>query len=207
MLYKYPRSMHLPWSPGSTKDDRILKDVEHFQGKEVVVTEKMDGENTSMYRDAIHARSLSSGDHPSRAWVKGLWGAIRHNIPEGWRICGENLYAVHSIQYTDLKTWFKVFSIWDETNKCLSWEETLEWCELLELTPVTELYSGLFDLDKIKSCWSPELSGRESEGYDVRLKGSFLYENFNKSLGKYVRENHVKSDEHWMRKPIVENGL
>lgn len=43
----------------------------------VVITEKMDGENTTLYRDGLHARSLDSRHHPSRNWVKpnGLRGA------------------------------------------------------------------------------------------------------------------------------------
>ncbi|MFT5465446.1 MAG: hypothetical protein ACI8UO_000541 [Verrucomicrobiales bacterium] len=55
---KYPRTLHLPWSPGSTNDDCFLNGVSHFEGREVVVTEKLDGENTSMYRGGIHARTL-----------------------------------------------------------------------------------------------------------------------------------------------------
>lgn len=42
---KYPRTYHLPFSPGTTKDDRVLKDYSNFFGKEVVVLTKMDGEN------------------------------------------------------------------------------------------------------------------------------------------------------------------
>ena len=42
---KYPRTYHLPFSPGTTKDDRVLKDCSNFFGKEVVVLTKMDGEN------------------------------------------------------------------------------------------------------------------------------------------------------------------
>ena len=43
-LVKYPRTWHLPWSEGKTKDDRTLSDCKQFEGREVVVTEKMDGE-------------------------------------------------------------------------------------------------------------------------------------------------------------------
>lgn len=68
--YKYPRTMHLPWSPGWTKDDRVLQTTEHFVGQEVVVTEKMDGENTTLARDYTHARSVSSSNHVSRHWLK-----------------------------------------------------------------------------------------------------------------------------------------
>ncbi len=42
---KYPRTWHLPWSPGKSKDDRVLTTPEVFAGQEVVVTVKMDGEN------------------------------------------------------------------------------------------------------------------------------------------------------------------
>jgi len=42
--YKYPRTAHLPWSPGADDDDIIIDTVDSFVGKEVVVTEKMDGE-------------------------------------------------------------------------------------------------------------------------------------------------------------------
>lgn len=42
---KYPRTMHLPYSYGRSSDDRVLNTVDHFAGREVVVTMKMDGEN------------------------------------------------------------------------------------------------------------------------------------------------------------------
>lgn len=72
MRVKYPRTFHLPWSRSYTHDDKVLKHVQHFEGKEVVVTEKMDGENTTMYRDYLHARSIDSKDHPSRHWIKNV---------------------------------------------------------------------------------------------------------------------------------------
>jgi len=45
-LIKYPRTYHLPWSPGVNSDDRIIQDLSGVKGKEVIVTLKMDGENT-----------------------------------------------------------------------------------------------------------------------------------------------------------------
>ena len=64
---RYPRTYHLPWSPGATDDDRVLPDVRHFEGQEVVVTAKMDGEQTTMYTDYLHARSIDWSRHPSRS--------------------------------------------------------------------------------------------------------------------------------------------
>ena len=100
MLVKYPRTYHFPFSPGTSSDDKILHDYSSIEGlKDIIVTEKIDGENTTLYSHAIHARSLDSRHHPSRDWVKGLWGGIRHSIPTSMRICGENMYACHSIKY------------------------------------------------------------------------------------------------------------
>lgn len=59
-----------------------------------------------------HACS-SSRYTPSRDWIKALHGQIAHEIPEGWRLCGENLYARHSIAYDALPSYFTLFSIWD----------------------------------------------------------------------------------------------
>lgn len=137
--YKYQRTFHLPWSPGSTNDDKMLTDTSSFKGKSIVITEKMDGENTNMYPDRIHARSIDSSDHISRHWVKALWGKIRYEIPTGWRICGENLYARHSIYYDQLPSFFMVYSIWDEFNRCLSWENTKDICDALKLITVPEM--------------------------------------------------------------------
>jgi len=106
---KYPRTYHLPWSPGLTDDDRMLPSVSVFEGQEIVVTRKMDDENTTMYPDYLHARSLEEEHHESRGWVKRLHAEICWNIPQGWRICGENLFALHSIRYDDLLSYFLVF--------------------------------------------------------------------------------------------------
>jgi len=100
-------------------------DTSVLAARDVVVTEKMDGENTTLYSDGLHARSVDSRHHPSRAWIKAFHAQWRHLIPEGWRLCGENLFAQHSIHYERLPSYFMLFSIWDEHNHCLSWNETL----------------------------------------------------------------------------------
>lgn len=204
-VIKYPRTPHLPWSPGATSDDAFLKSLSHFEGNEVVVTEKMDGENTSMYRDHIHARSTDSAHHPSRTMVKKLHASIAHDIPDGWRICGENLYARHSIAYTDLPSVFLVFSIWNEENMALSWSETETWAKLLGLTTVPVLFKGRWKEDEIMEIYKPTGTFGEMEGYVVRLSDAFLYKDFDKSVAKFVRKNHVQTDGHWMTSAVVPN--
>lgn len=194
------------WSLGATSDDKILPTTVHFEGQEIVVTEKMDGENTTLYSDYYHARSIDGQHHPSRDWVKGFWGTIRHNIPERWRVCGENMFAVHSIRYSDLETYFLGFSVWNDDNVCLSWDKTTEWMELIGVTSVPVLYRGIYDEKILKSLWN-EAKQNSQEGYVIRLTGDICYKDFGKSFGKFVRPFHVTSDEHWMHKAIERNGL
>ena len=41
---KYPRTYHLPYSPGATKDDKKLQAgwFEYYKVKEIVITAKLD---------------------------------------------------------------------------------------------------------------------------------------------------------------------
>jgi len=80
---KYPRTYHLPWSPGMNRDDRMMSDTNVFRGKRIMICEKLDGENTTWYRDRMTARSLETSSHPSRDWVKNLWAQHAYELPEG----------------------------------------------------------------------------------------------------------------------------
>ncbi|HEV8514812.1 MAG TPA: RNA ligase family protein, partial [Cyclobacteriaceae bacterium] len=144
---KYPRTYHLPGSH-LLKDDRQLVNDDCFKGKEVVVTLKMDGENTSMYNDYIHARSLDFASRVDRSYIKQLWSQVCYLIDEDMRVCGENLYAKHSLHYTNLSSYFMTFSVWIETL-CLSWDETVEYSKILGLDTVPVIYRGLYDAKKI----------------------------------------------------------
>ena len=207
---KYPRTFHLSWSPGATADDRTMDDPDvAFGGAEVVVTEKLDGENTTLYRDYLHTRSLDYAPHPSRDRVRALHGAIAHDIPEGWRLSGENLYAVHSIAYNALPAHFLLFSIWNERNECLSWDDTVTWAQLLGLAAVPVLYRGPWDEDAVRALDGVAKSqlGGDREGYVVRLAAGFHYRAFRRSVAKYVRKNHVQTDDHWKEREVVPNHL
>lgn len=204
---KYPRTFHLPWSSSVTTDDRVIGDCGHFVGKEVVVTVKMDGEQITMYTDYLHARSLEWERHPTRSWVANLHGRIGWQIPEDWRICGENLYARHSIPYTHLPDYFLVFSVWDERNMCLSWADTEEWAALLGLKTVPVLYRGIWQEGVIRELFQPTWNGDPMEGYVVRLAEDFPYSQFRRSVAKYVRPGHVQTSHHWRYQPVIPNKL
>lgn len=211
---KYSRTYHFPWSKGMNRDDRMLESINQFENELIVITEKLDGENTTMYPDYIHARSINSGSHPSRNWVKNLWAQKAYEIPEGWRVCGENLYGKHSIHYTKengnaLKSYFYMFSIWNEKNICLEWKETKEWAELLGFELVPVLYEGIWDMEVIDGLNKKMESNKGTiEGYVVRLQREFHYSEFRKVCGKYVRENHVQNNHgHWSQRKVEKNEM
>lgn len=198
--------MHLPTSPGATSDDKILQDLSVLDNKIWVITEKMDGENTTMMNNCIYARSLDSNNHPSRNWVKGLWGEISYKIPEGWRICGENIYAKHSIEYDNLESYFLVYSIWNEDNICLQWDDTEDFCSYLGLNIVKVL--GLFtDISNLDKEFIPDLDLNKQEGVVLRNFDSFHYDTFQENVFKWVRPNHVQTDKHWSTQSIIKNKL
>jgi hypothetical protein len=204
---KYPRTFHIPQSPGATSDDKILSSLDHFIGKEIVITEKRDGENTTIYSDGyMHARSIDGNNHISRNWIKGnIVPLIQYQIPESIRICGENLYAQHSIPYNNLKSYFEVFSIWTN-DQCSSWDDTEIFCESIGLITVPILYKGLFSekviLDIIKS-----IDFSKQEGFVIRNKESFHLKDFSTNIAKFVRKGHVNTEQHWMHQKIIPNKL
>jgi hypothetical protein len=209
---RYPRTFHLPWSPGATNDDRVLDPAEleaAFAGTEVIITEKVDGECTTMYRDYLHARSVDYAPHPSRDRVRALHASIAHDIPDGWRLCGENVYALHSIAYDALPAHFLVFSIWNARNECLPWDETVTWAQLLGLHTVPVIALGIWNeaFVRLSDDVAKSQLGGDREGYVVRLAAGFHYRAFRRSVVKYVRKNHVTTDDHWAQRAVVANKL
>lgn len=204
---KYPRTNHLAWSPGMNGDDRLIPSMDAFVGRRVIVTEKIDGENSTIGQSYTHARSVNSGGHPSRNLLKAFASKFQHDIPDGWRLCGENAYAVHSIAYDDLPHHFLGFSVWDDRNECLSWDDTLLYFDLLGIKSVPVLYDGIYDEKIIRGLWSEDRRD-VTEGYVLRVADSFPFRDFRKCVAKFVRANHVAPNQHnWAMQAVVPNGF
>lgn len=206
MKIKFPRTYHLPWSEEVHGDDKVLKSTVQFEGHRVVVTEKRDGECTSMYRDGtVHARSIDGTGYPWQSQIKAMWRERCLDLPEGWRVVGENLYARHSIGYSNLKAWIEVFAIFDQDNFVLSWDSMVEWCSLLGLDPVPVLWRGQWNEKKVRS-FHETLDLNRQEGYVLRVVNQFHFESWKHFVGKWVRKGHVQTDTHWT-KSWVANSL
>lgn len=213
--YKYPRTPHADYSkPDPHGNDVVCKNQNHFFGKEVIVSTKLDGEGSSIYHDKYHARSIDSGYHPSRTWLKALHSAFSYNFPKDInRICGENLQAKHAIYYENLPTYFFVFGIYNKNNVCISWDDTIKICNDLNLHMVPVLYRGIWDEEKVRACYTGRtiINGvdcGEQEGFVCRSAGEFNYADFAMNSYKFVRPGHVPGDgEHWSKTGYMPNKL
>ena len=206
MSTKYNRTFHLPISPGTTSDDRIAKSVDNLLNRMLILGEKLDGENQGLNRPGVYARS--HGAFTQNPWSVKSWELhqrIGRDIPEDMFIFGENMYAIHSIEYHNLKSYFYMFGIRDK-NTWLSWDEMEEYAYLLDIPMVPVLYKGVFSTakelyDKVEELVKqPSRLGSDvMEGCVVRVADSFDDSEFSTSVMKWVRKGHVQTDEHWTR--------
>jgi len=213
---KYGRTYHFPFSPGTTSDDRInyeyWSDIQHIAS--IVVTEKLDGENTCLNQFGVFARSHAAPtNHPWAAYLKQRWELIKNDLGD-LEIFGENLYAIHSIEYQHLEQHFFVFAV-RERDKWLSWEEVKFYATLLDFQVVPEItqLNAPFEQNEFESAIL-EIIQKESafgsidvqteqncsmEGVVCRNTADYDVNNFRNNVFKYVRKGHVKTDEHWTR--------
>lgn len=144
MSKKYGRTFHLPGSPGATSDDKIMHNMSPLlAAAEVVITEKMDGENTTIFSEGCHPRSPDARYHPSRDWVKAFAAGISPMLTPNERIVGEYLFAHHSISYDNLPSYFLGFA-WIVDDVVQSWDDTLAKFSELGIASVPVLYRGPF---------------------------------------------------------------
>lgn len=196
---KYPRTPHLPQSPGATSDDKwaALETLQFLaSGVELVVTEKMDGGNLSLYRDFFHGRSMDSGTHSWDTYARGVWAKIRFEIPEGFKLSCESMYARRSVAYDNLPHVLFLFAVWDDKSYSLNWDEVVEWGELLGLPTPKVIYRGFNFEDAVKA-WSEQFDEKTSEGFVLRTVEGFSFEQFDQHVVKYVRKDHVRTSADW----------
>jgi RNA ligase len=212
---KYPRSFHLPWSPGGTSDDKRLRDVSALVGAEIVITEKCDGSNLTYTRSSVFSRSHSGPPgHPSFHIAKATHARIAHLLSDGVSVFCEYCYAVHSIAYEALPSYSLVFGVRDDVEGIWwDWDMTVMQAEALGLPTVPLLFRGVVSTeDELRSLTAslarePSALGGPREGVVVRRAGQFSDSEFSRSLGKWVRKDHVQTDEHWMHQAIVPQKL
>lgn len=204
-MQKYGRTFHLPISPGATSDDKVMTTLDGLMVGDLIVTEKMDGENTTIHPGGSHARSPDSRYHPSRDWLKAFAAGISPQLVDGERIVGENLYARHSVGYEELPSYFLGFA-WIIDGEVLSWDATLARFEELGVVTVPTLYRGPYR-DGLFEDIAASLDRTKQEGFVARVANAFPEAEMPVRMGKYVRADHVQDEEHWMKAELIPNRL
>lgn len=205
IMKKYGRTYHLPISPGATSDDKVMATLDGLMIGDLLITEKMDGENTTIHRGGSHARSPDSRYHPSRDRLKAFAAGIQPQLADGERIVGENLYARHSVGYDDLPSHFLGFA-WIIDDEVQSWDLTLARFEELGIAPVSTLYRGPYKAGLFEDT-AASLDKTRQEGFVVRIADAFPEAEMPVRMGKYVRADHVQSETHWMQSELIPNRL
>ena len=205
-MSKYNRTYHLPWSPGTTSDDRISNSVESLLGIEIIITEKLDGENTGMTDEGVYARSHATfTTSPWSREVRQLHKIkVEDYLGEGVFLFGENMEGIHSIEYTNLTSYFYIFGVRDN-EIWIPWEQVEEYSYVLDIPTVPVLFKGIVntakELQKIVEdlVSKPSELGGQREGIVVRNAGLFHNDDFADNVMKWVRKGHVTTTNHWTR--------
>lgn len=216
---KYGRSFHFDFSPGTTSDDRINKlwreDVSKF--KNILHTEKLDGENTCLSQLGVFARSHAAPtSHPWADHLKERHGLMVNDLKSmNLEIFGENLYAIHSIIYPNIESHFYVFGA-RILDMWLSWEEVKWYAGFFDLPTVPELLiqptdnvdliqKTVLDFAEQPSVFGSFQNGTDplqsctTEGVVSRNLDEYPVDALSTNLMKYVRAGHVNTTEHWSR--------
>ncbi len=213
---KYGRTLHYPFSPGTTNDDRIQYHYwELLQTMPAVIhTEKLDGENNCINRYGVFARSHTTpSTTPWTAPLRTFWNSIQHDLGE-LEIFGENLYAIHSIAYRKITHHYYVFAVRCR-DQWLGWEEVCFYASMFDLptVPVLQTTTDIQDEAVFKK-HIIEMAGQNSifdavdvrdghscarEGIVSRNSESFAAHLLAENVFKYVRKDHVKTGAHWTR--------
>ena len=202
----YPRIPYSPWSPSTSRNDRILSvdKMENFLGKRVILTEKIDGSNTLLHNGHAYSGRTSK---PSRHKIHGM--AQKYHawkIDDLHQLYGEDIYALHSIAYNAiyLDETFYAFDL-RVGDEFLSWDELIDYTKELSIPTVPVLFDGVFSSMTELSKWMDACFtigsklGPTIEGAVLRIANKRPLHNLLPNVCKIVRPNHVQTDQHWSR--------
>lgn len=213
---KYPSTPHWPDSESVHRDDSYHTEPEIFVNRPVVITEKLDGGNTCLWNGEVYARSTTA---PSRA---GWMAMVRKH--HAWKTAdptlnpftfyGEDIYGVHSIEYDAVPEdeTFRLFAVRQHGSEpdgsqdvILNWNTIVREAQKLGFPLVPVVFQGRFQsIQEITEFFRQELQkpsalGGPREGFVMRSVHGFFIPEFPTYICKYVRPNHVQTDEHWTR--------
>ncbi|MFC4440096.1 MULTISPECIES: RNA ligase family protein [Natrialbaceae] len=160
---------------------------------------------------------------PDRFQVFGEWLHAKHSIHYGCDCespcedVGPSLSELTGVD--DERAYFQVFGVYDkQMYMWLSWPMTQKVADDVLGFPTSPVIYCEDSADQatfetkaearrelIK--YARDVIDNGGEGIVVRTKFPIHYGQFGNRLGKYVRENHVKTDEHWSHQEVIENNV
>ena len=75
----------------------------------------------------------------------------------------------------------------------------MDWCQLLSLQHVPVIYRGSYNNPESFETPSASRFGPLVEGYVVRTAEAFPVSDFKLNVAKWVRPDHVQTEQHWAR--------
>jgi hypothetical protein len=211
-MNKYPRTLHLPFSPEIHSDDKTINidTLNELLSHQIVITEKMDGGNCMMQKGVgVFARSHSLPTScPTFNLIKNIhFFPKEYLMNDNYLYFGENLYAVHSIKYENLEDTFFLFKIYDKEKKLwLSYTDVVEEAQRLNFKMPNIIKSGFFTFKELQIFLDSDIKTRNNfEGYVINNMDSFGKDEFSNNVVKYVRLGHVQTDEHWSKNWVKSN--
>lgn len=204
----YPRIPHLVAGRG-TRDDRVLAadEVADLLSQEVVVEEKLDGANVSMWIEDGAVQSalrggLGTADRagqlgPLRAWLAGRGDDLVALLGEGLALYGEWLYLAHTLSYDRLPSLLCALDLRRPDGTFLTVDQRNECCARTGLSVPPELWRGVpGDLAAVEALLGPSrYRSGPAEGVVVRTADARGHR-----IGKLLRPGFAPmSDEAWRK--------
>lgn len=218
MFLKYSKTYRIRVPQFDVKGKFMLSgaDTQSLLSGQVVIQEKLDGANVAVigtkqepgWRLQKRGSLLGPGDHEQFNyfvnWAHKNFEKMKQ-VPEGWVVYGELMYAQHNIYYDKLPSYFLVFDIWNG-DKFLGPMELTGFCQRVGLHHVPILYYGPAPARTDLVKYIPENSM-----YGTGRSEGIVVKNWKKQLkGKIVRPEFMKEvdeSDHWMEKSVVKNKL
>lgn len=199
---KYPRTPHLPGSY-ATKDDQVLKKLNHLRDGRFIVTEKMDGAGVILNREGIWTRNGKFPSHPSYDKLKNaFYRDILYKLPVGVDVYAEWCEMAHGILYDKMPPQAKyrlfIFNARDSKKGVwFPWEDVRKISSNtgIPIAPMMDVrhFSSTFNVELYNRYYFPVLENdykhmmsRQIEGVVLRLEDAFVDELFPLSVMKYV---------------------
>lgn len=213
---RFPRTPHLAVLGNSDiRGDKVLtpQQAEAFLAGEVLVEEKVDGENLGISYVDGQLRCQSRGSYVElgglhfqglATWLEPRRDRLIRELGSDLVIFGEWCAVVHTVAYDALPDWLLIFDVYDRRREGF-WHESERnlLAESIGLQSVPVLEAGHFELDDLRDRMGPSRLGAPlMEGLFLRRRNRAM------DRAKLVDPSFVQAiGEHWRRRPARRNRL